>query len=127
MTNNFCRLNRTTHINCLITFFSIQIYLENDLPLCDTAITVHYSTTAFVRHAFQPKMRSVETITTDDNETDVILCNHQNGGPNVIVEPLPYGLSHMDTVLDIEREFNSLVNMPDPELTEEAFFDYANW
>lgn len=48
-------------------------------------------------------------------------------GPNVIVEPLPYGLSHMDTVLDIEREFSSLVNMPDPELTEEGFFDYGNW
>lgn len=83
-----------------------------------------------MKQAFPPKIRANETITTtDDTVADVILCNQPNGGPNVIVEPLPFGLSlsHMDTVLDIEREFSSLVNMPDPELTEEAFFDYGNW
>lgn len=46
---------------------------------------------------------------------------------NVIVEPLPYCLSHMDTVIDIEHEFSNLVNMPDPELAEDSFFDYSNW
>lgn len=46
---------------------------------------------------------------------------------NVIVEPMPYSLSHMDTVIDIEHEFSSLVNMPDPELAEDGFFDYTNW
>lgn len=72
-------------------------------------------------------MGAIQTLATDDSVTNVILCNQHHSGPNVIVEPLPYSLSHMDTVLDIEREFSSLVNMPDPELIEEAFFDMANW
>lgn len=46
---------------------------------------------------------------------------------NVIVEPMPYSLSHMDTVIDIEHEFSNLVNMPDPELTVDGFFDYGSW
>lgn len=46
---------------------------------------------------------------------------------NVIVEPMPYCLSHMDTIIDIEHEFSSLVHIPDPELTEDNFFDYSNW
>lgn len=46
---------------------------------------------------------------------------------NVIVEPMPYSLSHMDTVIDIEHEFGNLVNMPDPELTVDGFFDYSSW
>lgn len=45
---------------------------------------------------------------------------------NVIVEPMPYSLSHMDTVIDIEHEFGNLVNMPDPELTVDGFFD-CSW
>lgn len=58
---------------------------------------------------------------------------HQNTqplhhGPNVIVEPMPYTMSVMDTVVDIEREFSNLVEMPDPELGEvDSFFDYSNW
>ncbi|XP_031616845.1 uncharacterized protein LOC116336834 [Contarinia nasturtii] len=46
---------------------------------------------------------------------------------NVIVEPMPYSLSHMDTVIDIEHEFSNLVNMADPELTVDGFFDYGSW
>lgn len=46
---------------------------------------------------------------------------------NVIVEPMPYSLSHMDTVIDIEHDFGNLVNMPDPELTVDGFFDYSSW
>lgn len=53
--------------------------------------------------------------------------NHHHG-PNVIVEPMPYTMSVMDTVVDIEREFSNLVEMPDPELGEvDSFFDYSNW
>lgn len=59
--------------------------------------------------------------------------NHQNTenhhrGPNVIVEPMPYTMSVMDTVVDIEREFSDLIQIPDPELGEvDSFFDYSNW
>lgn len=50
-------------------------------------------------------------------------------GPNVIVEPMPYTMSVMDTVVDIEREFSNLVDIPDPQLDDEDdhFFDYTNW
>lgn len=98
------------------------------MSLNDTSITVEYSTTPLMRQVLQAKMpRTANILVNDDTSNDIILYNQQNMGPNVIVEPLPYGLSHMDTVLDIEREFSSLVNMPDPELTEEGFFDYGNW
>lgn len=44
---------------------------------------------------------------------------------NVIVEPMPYSLSHMDTVImDIEHEFGNLVNMSDPELAVDGFLDW---
>lgn len=46
---------------------------------------------------------------------------------NVIVEPMPYSLSHMDTVIDIEHEFSNLVNMTDPDLAVDGFFDYHTW
>lgn len=71
---------------------------------------------------------------TDENDQTTNECNIRNVGycnghigSNVIVEPMPYSLSHMDTVIDIEHEFSSLVNMPDPELAEDGFFDYTNW
>lgn len=61
--------------------------------------------------------------TTDLRTTNANQMLNGHIGSNVIVEPMPYSLSHMDTVIDIEHEFNSLINMPDPELTEDCFFD----
>lgn len=61
------------------------------------------------------KMLGTGTITADSSSS------------NVIVEPMPYTLSHMDTVIDIEHEFGNLVNMQDPELTVDGFFDYGSW
>lgn len=102
--------------------------MGNDLPLNDGSITDHHSAKHSVRQALHAKaQRVVSILGSDDSSDDVISYSQHIMGPNVIVEPLPYGLSHMDTVLDIEREFSSLVNMPDPELTEEGFFDYGNW
>lgn len=53
-------------------------------------------------------------------------------GPNVIVESMPYGgAAHhqdvMDQVVDIERQFSSMVQLPEPELMGEydAYFDYS--
>lgn len=56
-------------------------------------------------------------------------------GPNVIVEALPYGAtsttqhnqSVLDQVVDIERQFSSMVQLPEPELMAEydAYFDYS--
>lgn len=41
---------------------------------------------------------------------------------------MPYTLSEMDTVLDIERELSNFVDIPDPaELVENGYFDYSNW
>lgn len=104
------------------------MFVGNDIPLSNTSVTVQYSTTPIVRHMLHMKMPKESNIIDhiDANDDDMIYSQHVMG-PNVIVEPLPYSLSHMDTVLDIEREFSSLVNMPDPELSEEGFFDYGNW
>lgn len=80
------------------------------------------------------QQRMLNMFNTDENEQNsneynvrnIGYCNGHSGS-NVIVEPMPYSLSHMDTVIDIEHEFSSLVNMPDPELAEDGFFDYSNW
>lgn len=64
---------------------------------------------------------------------------HQLNGPNVIVEQMPYGggegvgaegahqqQSVFDQVGDIERQFSSMVQLPEPELVEyDVYFDYA--
>lgn len=44
--------------------------------------------------------------------------NNNNIEPNVIVEPMPYTLSDIDTALAINEEFTNLNN---------ELFDFANW
>ena len=66
---------------------------------------------------------------SNNNNATTLHSHHiiHNTCANVIVEPMPYTLSEMDTVLDIERDFTNLINMPDPELIEDGFFDYTSW
>lgn len=79
-------------------------------------------------------MRGIETVDNGEILADVVLCNYPNSGPNVIVEQLPYGVSPMDTVLDIERdidierEYHNLAAIHDPDIAEETYdYDYANY
>lgn len=96
----------------------MQIFFDDDISLCDTPMKM----TPSLKHPNLPKTRAIEAVDNGQILSDVILCNYTNNGPNVIVEPLPYGVSHMDTVLDYEREL--LDNMPDPVIIEDTFYDY---
>lgn len=128
-------------------FYILQIYIKSDLPLCGASdiITNPYTKTHYQSKLAMQAQRTLDLFQSDHigsdssgrciNRSVDFTTSIGNTQPhfgntmssNVIVEPLPYTLSHMDTVIDIEHEFSSLVNMPDPELTEEGFFDYANW
>ncbi|KAJ6641257.1 Forkhead box protein J1 [Pseudolycoriella hygida] len=102
---------------------SNEIFLGCDIPLSGDCVIIPYNCQANGNQ------------TTDD---DILASNihsayltptgTQQNGPNVIVEPMPYTLSEMDTVLDIERELSNFVDIPDPaELVENGYFDYTNW
>lgn len=136
--------------------YIFQIFLGCDIPLSGDCIIIPFNQNSSVA-SIQPLLTGIRNINqTDESNNDkptVETINspltdqqqqqqqqiqqsqpnhqtHQNNhhGPNVIVEPMPYTMSVMDTVVDIEREFSNLVEMPDPELGEvDSFFDYSNW
>lgn len=87
--------------------------MGGDIPLAGDCVIIPYCT------ANSPKL--------SHHQNQQTINISASGGPNVIVESMPYTMSEMDTVLDIEQQFSSLVNMPDPELVDDSFFDYTNW
>lgn len=104
--------------------FLCQIFLGCDIPLSGDCVIIPYNC-----------QTSTNQTTDDDLIASTIHSTYltttgsqQQNGPNVIVEPMPYTLSEMDTVLDIERELSNFVDIPDPaELVENGYFDYTNW
>lgn len=112
--------------------FLSQILLGCDIPLSGDCIIIPYNQIS--DHHLITALGSTLISNADDHQQHLSTMNATaaavaHGGPNVIVEPMPYTMSVMDTVVDIEREFNNLVDIPDPQLGDEDdhFFDYTNW
>lgn len=100
---------------CAKYFF--QIYITNDLNQQPNSIDATTLT-----NDIPTTLTNVIPIAPASTTTTIA-----SNASNVIVEPMPYCLSHMDTVIDIEHEFSNLVNLPDPELSDDGLFDYSTW
>ncbi|XP_037043345.1 uncharacterized protein LOC119079502 [Bradysia coprophila] len=102
---------------------SNEIFLGCDIPLSGDCVIIPYNCQPNTNQATDDDL-----ITSTIHSTYLSSTGTQQNGPNVIVEPMPYTLSEMDTVLDIERELSNFVDIPDSaELVENGYFDYTNW
>lgn len=102
-------LNFTTTTKWLISF---QIFLGCDIPLSGDCVIIPYI------------QSTVNDGCVNGGNVTGSFCEN---GPNVIVEAMPYTLSEMDTVLNLEQEISSFVHLQNSELEDENFFDYTNW
>lgn len=113
-------------IGCLaasLKKIKFQIFLGCDIPLSGDCVIIPYNCQTNTNQTTDDDL-----IASTIHSTYLASTGTQHNGPNVIVEPMPYTLSEMDTVLDIERELSNFVDIPDPaELVENGYFDYTNW